>query len=71
MSDNDRVIIHTRDRILDDFLKVDAAYLQFRRSDGSMSPVIRRLSLERGDAVAALLFDEAQQIAIFGRQFRG
>ena len=36
--------------IWDDFLKVDAANLQFRRSDGSMSPVIRRLSLERGDA---------------------
>lgn len=70
MIDDPRVIIHRRDRILDDFLKVDAANLQFRRADGSMSPVIRRPSLERGDSVAALLFDEARQLAIFARQFR-
>lgn len=70
MSNEPRVIIHRRDRILDDFLKVDAAQLQFQHSDGSMSPVIRQLSLERGDAVGALLFDEARQLAIFARQFR-
>jgi ADP-ribose pyrophosphatase len=40
------------------------------RRDGSMSPVVRRLSLERGDSVAALLYKPLEARVVLVRQFR-
>ena len=44
-----KVEIISRKRVLDDFFKVDEAYLRFERFDGTMSEVVRRLNFERGD----------------------
>ena len=65
-----RVVIEKLSRIFDDFFAIDEAWLSFERTDGTMSPVVRRLSFERGDSVAALLFDRDEQEIILGRQFR-
>jgi nudix-type nucleoside diphosphatase (YffH/AdpP family) len=65
-----KVIIEGRNRILDDFFKVDEAYLRYERFDGTMTPVVRRLSLERGDSVAALLFNPRSNRMILVNQFK-
>ena len=44
-----------RQRLLDDFFHVDAVDYRFERFDGQPSAPVRRLVLERGDSVAALL----------------
>ncbi|MCP5283870.1 MAG: NUDIX hydrolase [Burkholderiaceae bacterium] len=44
-----------RARLLDDFFQVDAVDYRFERQDGRTSAPVRRLVLERGDSVAALL----------------
>lgn len=64
------VLIHARRRLLDDFLSVDEARLQFRRHDGRLSREVRRLSLERGDAAAAVLYDPRRTRIVLVRQFR-
>jgi len=65
-----RVEIHRRRRLLDDFFKIDEVLLRHQMRDGTMSPVLRRLSLERGDAVAAVLHDPHKQTLVLVRQFR-
>src|SRR5262245_59884665 len=52
-----RVDVRSRRRLLDDFFKVDEAEVSFERFDGSMTPPVRRLVFERGDSVAAVVFD--------------
>jgi ADP-ribose pyrophosphatase len=65
-----RVVIEKARRIFDDFFKIDEAHLRFERFDGQMSPVVRRLSLERGDSVAALVFNIKTQRVILVNQFK-
>ncbi len=64
------VEILSRRLILDDFFKVEEAKLRHERFDGEWSPVVRRLSLDRGDAVAAVLVRPHLSTAILVRQFR-
>ena len=65
-----KVEIHRKKRLLDDFFKIDEAILSHERLDGSMSSPLRRLSLERGDGVAALLFEPQSRRIVLVRQFR-
>jgi nudix-type nucleoside diphosphatase (YffH/AdpP family) len=65
-----KVNIEKTNRILDDFFKVDEAFLQFEKMDGDMSETVRRLNFERGDGVAALVFNEDTDRIILVRQFR-
>lgn len=65
-----RVEIESRRRLLDDFLKVDEAHLRFERADGTMSGPVRRLSLERGESVAAILHHHERHKVLLVRQFR-
>lgn len=65
-----KVEVHGRRRLLDDFFRIDEVTLSHQLCDGSMSRPLRRLVLERGDAVAALLFRPADQQVILVRQFR-
>ena len=65
-----RVEIQRRSRLLDDFFKIDEVHLRHQRRDGSMTPVLRRLSLERGDGAAAVLHNPRKQTLVFVRQFR-
>ncbi|MDZ7344491.1 MAG: NUDIX hydrolase [candidate division KSB1 bacterium] len=56
--------------VLDDFFKVVAGRLRFEKFDGEMSPEVRRLCLERGEAVAVVLFNRSNHSLILIEQFR-
>lgn len=65
-----KVSIEQKKNILDDFFKVEEAYLQFEQFNGEMSPLVRRLSLERGNSVAVLVFNRDTNKLILTNQFR-
>ena len=56
--------------VFDDFFKVLETRLQFEKFDGQMSPPVRRLTFERGDAAAALLWHRDRQRLLLIEQFR-
>jgi ADP-ribose pyrophosphatase len=56
--------------LLNDFFKVEEAFVSFEQRDGRMSPPVRRLDLKRDDAVCALLVNKAHGTLILVRQFR-
>jgi ADP-ribose pyrophosphatase len=64
-----QVEIHRREHLVDDFFRLDAVEYSFQLFDGSMSAPVRRLTLERGDSVAALLVDDAGRVWLI-EQFR-
>jgi ADP-ribose pyrophosphatase len=53
-----------------DFFKIVAGRLRFEKFDGAMSKEVRRLSVERGDAVAVVLFNRQNHTLILIQQFR-
>jgi nudix-type nucleoside diphosphatase (YffH/AdpP family) len=65
-----KVIIEQKKRIFDDFFKIEETQLRYEQFDGQMSPVVRRLNFERGDSVAALIFNPEQQHIILVNQFK-
>ena len=65
-----KVVIERRALLLDDYFKVEEAFVSYQKFDGTMSPVIRRLDFVRGDAVAAILFNRTRQRVILVSQFR-
>lgn len=50
--------------------RIEEAVLRYQRFDGSMSGEVTRLVLDRGDSVAILLHDTAQQQVFLAEQFR-
>jgi len=64
-----KVDVISRRRLLDDFFKVDEAQVRFERYDGTMSAVVRRLNLERGDSAAALIVDVRARMVYLIEQF--
>ena len=58
------------ERILDDFFQVDSARLQFEKFSGGWSAPVRRLNLERGEAVAVLIYLKDVDKFVLIRQFR-
>ncbi|WP_456408864.1 NUDIX domain-containing protein [Caldithrix abyssi] len=65
-----KVKILKKERLLDDFFKVDSAELIHEKFDGTLSPVVRRLNLERGQAVAVLIHLTDRDSLVLIRQFR-
>ena len=65
-----KVLIEKKRYILDDFFKVEEAYLQFEQFNGKMSPLVRRFSLERGNSVAVLVFNLNNNKLVLINQFR-
>jgi ADP-ribose pyrophosphatase len=65
-----RALIEKKNTLLDDYFKVEEAYLRYERFDGTMSPVVRRLNFERGDSVAALLYNPKTQRIVLVNQFK-
>ena len=65
-----KVSIDRKRYLLDDFFKVEEAYLQFEQFNGEMSPLVRRLTLERGNSVAVLVFNRSTEKLILISQFR-
>jgi len=65
-----KVLIERKRYILDDFFKIEEAYLRFEQFNGEMSPLVRQLTLERGNSVAVLVFNRSTEKLILIRQFR-
>ena len=54
----------------DDFFKIFAARLRFEKFNGEMSKEVRRLCLDRGDAMAVVLFNRQSNKLVMIEQFR-
>ena len=65
-----KVEIESQRYVLDDVFKVEEAMLRFEKFDGAMSGTVRRLSLERGNAVAMLVFNRDTRKLLLINQFR-
>ncbi len=65
-----KVEILAERRLVDAFFKLDEATLRHERRDGHMSEPIKRLNLERGDGVAALIHRPQKNTLVLVRQFR-
>ena len=65
-----KVTVEQRRYLLEDFFKVEEAYLRIEQFNGEMSRKIRRLSLQRGDSVAVLVYNSTTQKIILINQFR-
>jgi ADP-ribose pyrophosphatase len=65
-----RVEIIERERLLDAFFKVDKVTVSHEQFAGGMSAARPFLVMDRGDAVAALLYDPERRKAVTVKQFR-
>jgi ADP-ribose pyrophosphatase len=65
-----KVEIEKEQTVFDDFFKIVACKVSFEKFDGQMSQPVRRLSFERGDSVAAVLFNRHNNSLILIEQFR-
>jgi nudix-type nucleoside diphosphatase (YffH/AdpP family) len=65
-----KVLIEDKKNVFEDFFKLEEAHLRFEKFNGEMSAVVRRLSLERGDSVAILVFNLTTSKLILINQFR-
>lgn len=65
-----RVVIHETRRAFEGFLNVDEMSLSFESYTGVMIGPVTRQVMERGDAVAAILYDAATDEIVLTEQFR-
>jgi ADP-ribose pyrophosphatase len=65
-----KVILVEKKRVFDGIFKIDEARLYYEKFNGQMTPEVRRLNFERGDSVAALLFNLSTQKIILVNQFK-
>jgi len=56
--------------LLNDYFKVDGITLKHEKFDGSWTQPVRRLNLERGQAVAVLIYLQDKEAFVLVRQFR-
>jgi ADP-ribose pyrophosphatase len=68
--DAKRVEIQSRRTLFQDRFRVVEAMLRYQRPDGEMSDIVRRLSFERRESAAAVVFDPAARVTLITRQFR-
>jgi len=67
---SENVEIHSRNCVFDGFFKIEEVDFRHQRIDGDMSPVLRRLHLERGDGAAVVVHNVQRRCFVFVRQFR-
>lgn len=66
-----RVIVRNREEVFHrSVFRIEAAHLQYEKYDGSMSDEIVRMSLERGDSVAAVVHNAEVDTVLLIEQFR-
>lgn len=65
-----RVEVLEKTRVYEGFMSLDRAVVRYERYDGTMSPPVSRLTLERGDAVGVLLYDPVRDQVVLVEQFR-
>lgn len=64
-----KVQIKNKTRVYDGFFKIDEATIEHERFNGE-TQTLKRLCFERGDAVAAVVFDKNSFVFLFTEQFR-
>jgi 8-oxo-dGTP pyrophosphatase MutT (NUDIX family) len=64
------VVIHQKKLLLEDFFKVEEATFSLEKADGQAGVPMRRLVLDRGDSVAAVVVDVEREILLLAKQFR-
>jgi nudix-type nucleoside diphosphatase (YffH/AdpP family) len=64
------VVMRDKRRVFDGFFKLDEVTVSHRQFDGSMSPDKKLLIFERGDAVAALIFNRDTGRVVLVEQFK-
>ena len=65
-----KVEIKKTKRVFDGFFKIDEATLQHEKFNGEMSNEMKRLCFDRGDAMAAVIYNRDNDSLIFTKQFR-
>jgi nudix-type nucleoside diphosphatase (YffH/AdpP family) len=65
-----KIVVERRRLLVDDFFKLEEAFVSFEKRDGTMSQAVRRLDLKRDDAVCAVVVNRAKAAVILVRQFR-
>jgi nudix-type nucleoside diphosphatase (YffH/AdpP family) len=65
-----RVEILDRRRLFDDFFRIEEATLRYERFDGGLSEPVRRLALDRGDSVAAIIVRLPERRILLVDQFK-
>jgi nudix-type nucleoside diphosphatase (YffH/AdpP family) len=65
-----KVNIIKKEIVFEKYFKIEEAKLQFEKFDGNMSNVITRLNFDRGDSVAAIIFNIDTNKAYFVNQFK-
>lgn len=56
--------------VFDKFFKIEEAQFRYEKFNGEMTDVITRLNFERGDSVAAIIYNEDTDKVILVNQFR-
>lgn len=70
MTSTPTVIVRDKRRVFDGFFKLDEVTVSHQQFDGSMSPEKKLLVFERGDAVAALIFNRDTCQVVLVEQFK-
>lgn len=65
-----KVDIKEKKTVFDDFFQIEEAHLQFEKFNGEMSETVKRLNFNRGDSVAAIVFNSDSDKIVLTRQFR-
>ena len=65
-----KVVVLDKETVFDRFFRIEEARLSFERFDGEMSPEVRRLSFERGDSVAAVIYNLDTRRLLLVNQFK-
>src|SRR5260370_36448091 len=64
------VVVEDKKVVFDGFFKIEEATLKYERFDGTMSQTVRRLNLNRGDSVAALILNTDTNKVVLTNQFK-
>lgn len=65
-----KVIVHEKRLVVNDYFKVEEATFSVENADGCMGTPNRRIVLDRGDSVAAVIVDVERKKLILTKQFR-
>jgi nudix-type nucleoside diphosphatase (YffH/AdpP family) len=65
-----RVEIDRTVRVFDGFFRIDESLVRYERFDGELTPTLKLLSFERGDAVAGVIVNTDTNSVLLVEQFR-
>jgi len=65
-----KVKIIEQEVVFDNFFKIEKAKIQYEKFNGEWSEIVTRMTFERGDSVAAIVFNTDTSNAILVNQFK-